>query len=248
MVVTHTSSKKNKYNILSENLDKELLQCSLKESREDMVYLPDLIKKNGISVVIEDYGNAFLRESVAINFIQAAANFNKRNLTLKLESAYRSINEQKQRFTKRFLLMKNKYPEKSNNELLKLANTYTAGILILAAHTAGAAVDVILLDKNRMPLNFGTPYPLGTAKSVTNYPNLQKKIKDNRKILKEGMEKYGFINYPFEYWHYSIGDVYASHIKKQKYAIYGPVNYDLETKTTVFPKETQSFYKFFKTT
>ncbi|HLE49405.1 MAG TPA: M15 family metallopeptidase [Patescibacteria group bacterium] len=246
MVKTNPSHLKEKYKLLSEKLDRELLKISFKENKENIVYLPDLIKKQNVEMVIKYKENAYLRESVALNLIKAAKYFKNKNFTLELESAYRSINEQKKRFISRYASIKKKYPNKPKSELLKLANTYTAGILILAAHTAGAAVDVLLKDWKNSSLDFGTDYLNGDEKSVTDYPNLSKKVKANRKILKKGMEKFGFTNYPFEYWHYSIGDVFAAYFNKQKYAKYGPVNYDMKKNITIFSNNKKDLYKFFK--
>ena len=142
--------------------------------------------------------------------------------------------------------MKNSFPEKPRSELLKLANTYTAGIPILAAHTGGAAIDVTLLDKNGKLLDFGVPYPHGDIESITDYPNFSKKVKGNRKILKDGMEKYSFINYPFEYWHYSIGDVCATYLSGKKFAKFGPVNYNFKNERAVFPKQKKDYTHFLK--
>jgi D-alanyl-D-alanine dipeptidase len=173
---------------------------------------------------------------VAQNLIKTAQYFNNLGFTLKIESAYRSLDKQQKLFIERYLSMKMSFPNKPNIQLLRLANTYTAGIPLLAAHTAGAAVDVLLLNKDGKLLDFGVQYPYGNIESITGYPNLSKKVKENRMLLKNGMEKYGFINYPFEYWHYSIGDVCATYLTNKKYAMYGPVDYDLKNKKIVIQK------------
>ena len=141
--------------------------------------------------------------------------------------------------------MKKRYPGKSKTELLLLANTYTAGIPVLASHTAGAAVDVILLDKDTTPLDFGCPYLYGDVESATEYPGLSKRAKVNRRLLKDGMEKFGLMNYPFEYWHYSNGDVCAAYLTGQKFAKFGPVDYEYDKKKIALPKNHTELYEFF---
>lgn len=230
----------------SEEFDKKLLKLPLKENGEEFLSLTALSKKYKTKIIFTNKDDAFLRKSVAEAFVQAAKYFNHKGLVLKVESAYRSLNEQKKRFIARYKAMKKAFPKKSKTSLLKLANTYTAGIPILAAHTAGAAVDVSLLDANGKLLDFGVAYPHGGIESATNYPHLPKKVTANRKLLKEGMEKYGFINYPFEYWHYSIGDVAAAYLTGQKYAKYGPINYNIKTGKVIIPKLKKSLRSFLK--
>lgn len=234
------------YSQKSKSFDKKLLNIPLRECGEELLYLPNLSEKYGVNIIFnnKETASALLRKSAAILLMQAARCFNQHGFSLKVESAYRSLDNQKNKFIKRYQSMKGSFPGKSKSELLKLANTYTAGIPILAAHTAGAAVDTTLLDKNGNFLDFGAPYMHGDIESVTDYPNFPKKVKENRKILKEGMEKFGFINYPFEYWHYSIGDVCAAYLTSQKYAKFGPVNYDFKKKT-ILPNRSVELYKFF---
>jgi len=67
MVKTNPSHLKEKYKLLSEKLDRELLKISFKENKENIVYLPDLIKKqrtilslkqiNLISNFLKEYKN-----------------------------------------------------------------------------------------------------------------------------------------------------------------------------------------------
>lgn len=235
-----------KYNELAKKIDSKLLKIHLKEKKGEFLFLPKIIKKNNIKIIYKDKKNSFLRKEVAEKLIKVAKIFNKKGFILSLESSYRSLDEQKRRFIKRYKEMKRKFPKKTKVELLQLSNIYTGGIPILSAHTAGAAVDVTLLNKKGKLLNFGASYRHGDIESVTEYPYLPKKIIENRKILKKGMEKYGFVNYPFEYWHYSIGDVCATYLSKKKYAKYGPVNYDFKNKKLIFPKQTKDLYSYFK--
>ncbi len=229
----------------SKSFDNKLLQIKLRESKESFLYLPELIKQSNVNIKVRDSKNFYLRKSVAVNLIKASEYFNNKGFILCVESSYRSIDEQKKRFLKRYKEVKKNFPKKTKEDFLKLANIYTAGIPIFASHIAGASVDVLLQSKKGKTLYFGAHYPKGDIQSVTNYPHLSKIAKINRKILKNGMEKYGFVNYPFEYWHYSIGDVCATYITKQKYAKYGPVNYNIKKKILIFPKNGKDLYKFF---
>ena len=65
------------------------------------------------------------------------------------------------------------------------------------------------------------------------------------KLLKEGMEKFGFINYPFEYWHYSIGDVCAAYLGGQDTAVFGPVEFDSQSHNLTTPIKGKQLREFF---
>ena len=231
----------------SRDLDKKLLKMPLKESREELVFLPPLMNKYKVTIILNENSNEnyYLRKSVAVLLMKAAKYFIELGYTLRLESSYRSLIGQKEKFVKRYAEMKKSFPTKSKEELLKLANIYTAGIPILAAHTAGAGVDVILLNKSLKTLDFGCPYRHGDIESVTNYPKLSNVAKKNRKILKDGMEKFDFMNYPFEYWHYSMGDVCAAYLKGELFAKFGPVEYDYHKGEIIQPKNKVDSYTYF---
>lgn len=49
---------------------------------------------------------------------------------------------------------------------------------------------------------------------------LLKEAGQYRKIMSAVLEKVGFVNYPFEYWHWSYGDRYWAYHKKETHAIY----------------------------
>lgn len=234
-----------KYQSASNLFDKKLLKIKFKECGEEFSDLKLLAKKQKVKIVFTNKDN-YLRAGVAQALLKAAEYFNKMGYTLKVESTYRSLEEQKQRFTARYLEMKNKFPEKTKDELLQAANTFTAGVPIFAAHTAGAGVDVTLLDLQNNPLEFGVPYKFGGIESITDYPHLSKKVKSNRKLLNDSLEKFGFINYPFEYWHYNIGDVCAAYIKHQRFAKYKPVNYKIKENRMTYMEDDKELYTHFK--
>lgn len=218
------------YQQRSKQFDQRLLLVKVKECGEDFVYLPDYFQQMGAHISLADNPDTlyYLRKSVAHCLSNAAEHFYNLGYQLLLKSAYRTLSHQRQLFQKRFAESKNKYPDKSKDELLLIANTFTAGIPVLAAHTAGAAVDVLLLDGKGQMLDFYVPYPHGGRESVTDFADLPANAKRNRNLLKSGMEKAGFTNYPFEYWHYSIGDVCAAYLAKQASAKYSPVDLNLE--------------------
>lgn len=55
-------------------------------------------------------------------------------------------------------------------------------------------------------LDMGTSYDFFDSLSHTADPRITKKQKQNRFLLKELMEKHGFVNYDKEWWHYTLKD------------------------------------------
>lgn len=212
----------------SVEFDKELLTIDIRDKNEPLVYLPDQLK--GKQVKFAPGCSPYLRQSVAKALLVAVKEFNDRGFTLHVKSAYRSLTDQKNRFEARYQSIKAQNPRLKQAEIIERANTYTAGIPALAAHTGGAAVDVVLTGPDGRLLDFGAPYRHGDIESITDFPELSKQVKLNRQLLKEVMEAAGFSNYPFEYWHYSLGDVCAAYLKGQDSAVYGPLYFDPSTK------------------
>jgi D-alanyl-D-alanine dipeptidase len=229
----------------SQQFDKKLLAMPLIESGEPMTSVVVLLEQSGVDVSFSERQDRIycLRERVAHQFVRAAALANEEGYVLQLEHAYRTVDTQQGLFAKRVQEVRQIFPEASRDEVAKAANMYTAGIPVLAAHLAGAAVDVLLLDRNRNPLPLGPSYPSGVKEATTDYPFLPPVIRANRKILSGIMESQGFVNYPFEYWHFSIGDVCAAFVSGMEHAVYSPISYDQDTDiTTYLPEESYRSY------
>lgn len=218
--------------VKSLEFDKYLLQVPVEECGEDFCSLVDLASEKVVQLAFDSDKNKlfYLRKGVAFAVLDAAAILEKQGHILKVEYAYRSLSQQKTMFLERVEETKKKYPGLSEQEALQISNIYTAGIPILGAHTAGAAVDVTLLRAtDQQPIDMGCPYLHGGPESGTSYPNISEEAKGYRKLLVSVMENCGLVNYPFEYWHFSKGDVCAAHVKKQLFAIYAPVDLDKAT-------------------
>ncbi len=60
--------------------------------------------------------------------------------------------------------------------------------------------------------------------ALTDQKNLPPEILEHRLILNKIMSLAGFVNYPFEYWHWSFGDMRYARGKDLVHAIYGVVS------------------------
>ena len=69
-------------------------------------------------------------------------------------------------------------------------------------HNRGAAVDLTLIDKDGKELDMGTPFDFFGEKAHHTCTTLPKKVLENRKLLKDILNKYNFKSIYSEWWHY----------------------------------------------
>lgn len=97
----------------------------------------------------------------------------------------------------------------------------------IAPHSAGAAVDVTLIDHQGRELDMGTRVNASPEESdgacYTDAPNLSDRARTNRATLSRALSTAGLINYGTEWWHGSYGDRYWALKTQQPAALYGPV-------------------------
>jgi D-alanyl-D-alanine dipeptidase len=76
-----------------------------------------------------------------------------------------------------------------------------------SGHNRGIAVDLTIIDlKTRKELKMPTGFDNFTDSAHHDFIDLPLEILSNRNLLKETMEKFGFIEFPTEWWHYSLPD------------------------------------------
>ncbi len=74
-----------------------------------------------------------------------------------------------------------------------------------SGHNRGIAVDLTLIDlKTGQELAMPTPFDNFSDTAHHSFMNLSKTVLQNRALLKNTMEQYGFIALPTEWWHYSL--------------------------------------------
>ncbi|MEU6011451.1 M15 family metallopeptidase [Streptomyces sp. NPDC047453] len=97
----------------------------------------------------------------------------------------------------------------------------------IAPHSAGAAVDLTLIDADGRELDMGSRVNANPEESggacYTDAPGLSAQARANRTILGGALSAAGLINYPTEFWHWSFGDRYWALQTQQPAALYGPV-------------------------
>jgi len=228
--------------------DRHLLTIPLVESGEVCVPLQSLCRKYRIPMLFSGGKKKvfWLRTSVAEAFMNAATLLLTEGFVLVVKDTYRSLAIQKKMFLAERLKVKQLHSRMSDGNVNQLANTFVAGIPVLAAHTAGAAVDVTLRAIDKHPVDLGCPYLTFSKQAITDSSSIGIEAKKNRNILVSAMKTAGFTNYPFEYWHFSLGDVCDAYVKKKQYAVYGPVEIDMQTGRIVGVLPTMENRTYFK--
>jgi D-alanyl-D-alanine dipeptidase len=98
----------------------------------------------------------------------------------------------------------------------------------IAPHSAGAAVDLTLVDADGRELDMGTRVNASPEESdgacYTDAPGLSDRARTNRATLGSALSSAGLINYCTEWWHWSVGDRYWALQTGQPAALYGPVD------------------------
>lgn len=82
--------------------------------------------------------------------------------------------------------------------------TYVADPKKGSMHNRGSAIDMTLVDSAGNDLDMGTAFDHFGRESRHNYLDLDPKVLDNRRLLKETMVKHGFNSIKSEWWHYSL--------------------------------------------
>lgn len=73
-----------------------------------------------------------------------------------------------------------------------------------SSHSRGSTVDLTLVDAQGNPLDMGSPFDLFDPISAHNAKGLTQQQYDNRTLLRDAMEKHGFLAYHAEWWHYTL--------------------------------------------
>ena len=127
-----------------------------------------------------------LQPEVAEALLEANQYFCEKGYRIRLYDCYRPLDVQKRMWAK--------VPRPTY-----VANPYGKGSI----HNKGAAVDMTLETIEGCYVEMGSDYDFfGRAAHIDNY-NFSEEILNNRKILFEGMRKFGFQTVRTEWWHFS---------------------------------------------
>jgi D-alanyl-D-alanine dipeptidase len=129
----------------------------------------------------------FLRLPAALALSRVQNELNKQGLGLKIFDAYRPY------------FVTEKFWELVHDD------RYVADPKKGSGHNRGIAVDLTIIKlSTRKELAMPTGFDNFTDSAHHDFVNLPSEVLLDRKLLKDTMEKYGFLQFPTEWWHYSL--------------------------------------------
>ena len=142
---------------------------------------------NFIGEILYDCGKCLLRGEVAEAILKANEYFFEKGYRIRIYDCYRPLDVQKK--------MWEKVPRATY-----VGNPYGNGSI----HNRGAAIDLTLETLEGCHVEMGTDYDhFGRAAHIDNY-GFSEEILANRKLLLDGMQKFGFSPIRTEWWHFSF--------------------------------------------
>ena len=160
---------------------------NLEEISTEFVYeIRYATPNNFIGEILYDCAKCLLRPEVAQALSEANQYFCELGYRIKIYDCYRPLDVQKKMWAK---VPKPGY----------VGNPYGNGSI----HNRGAAVDMTLETLDGCYVEMGSDYDYFGRKAHTDNYNLSKEILANRKLLFEGMQKFGFSTIRTEWWHFN---------------------------------------------
>lgn len=157
----------------------------LKDLSSDFVYeLKYATPDNFLKQAVYDCGECYLRKSTAEALVKANKAFIQLGYRIKLFDCYRPLSVQKKMWK------------------ILPGTDYVANPAKGSKHNRGAAVDLTLVDAQGKELNMGTPFDFFGKEAHHTYTQHSKEVLENRKLLKETLNKYNFKSIYSEWWHY----------------------------------------------
>lgn len=167
--------------LLAQENDFVLLRSLSNDFVFDMKYAtPD----NFLKQAVYDCGECYLRKSTAKALVKANEEFKSLGYRIKLFDCYRPLSVQKKMWK------------------ILPGTHYVANPAKGSKHNRGAAVDLTLVDAQGKELDMGTPFDFFGKKAHHTCTTLPKKVLENRKLLKDVLNKYNFKSIFSEWWHY----------------------------------------------
>lgn len=160
----------------------------LADYSEDFAYdLRYATENNFLKAKVYDCAECYTRVKTAKALIAANAEFLTKGVKIKFFDCYR--------------------PNSVQYKMWKLVPNpqYVANPVKGSIHNKGGAVDITLETLDGEELDMGTDFDFFGKKAYHDNHDLPKNILENRKLLKETMEKYGFWSIRTEWWHYNLG-------------------------------------------
>jgi len=216
------------------------------ESGEKLVPLGPAASKAGVEVAFSTRPHVqglprlfMLRRGQIRGFLQAAQEMNRRGWVLKVEDGFR--NHAMQKYIGRSpavfdAILKTVLWELNGRTpdpafMFRRVMTLSAQIPKTGTHMSGSAIDISVLDRaTGREIDCGAPYLEMGERTPMKSPFISAEAKRNREEITAIMGHSDFVEYPYEFWHFSSGDAYESVLRGSgAVAKYGAVDWDPAT-------------------
>lgn len=224
----------------------QLLVHPVAECGEPFASIPVAAKEAGVEIwfsdskIVNDLDRIFcLRESNVRDVIAIGREMNDRGWILKIEDGFRSLEMQGALVRKPavFDAVVKKCIWENGGQLPSVEFVARRSIVLVAnipkygGHMSGSAVDISVFRRDDgSEVSRGGPYLTVDETTPMRSPFISQVDLQNRLEITAIMESHGFMHFPFEFWHFSKGDV-ADQIMNADSAParFGPVNWDPTT-------------------
>ena len=216
------------------------------ESGEEFVPLPPAADKARVEVIFSDKPHVkdlprlyYLRQAQIDGFLSSAEEMNRRGWVLKVEDGFRNRTMQKHIgrthevfdavLSKVLWELGGKTPNPAF--LFKRLLTLTAQMPKIGTHMSGSAIDISVFEKaTGREVPRGGKYIEISERTPMESPFISPAERRNRDEITSIMRRSGFIEYPFEFWHYNSGDAFEKIFRgSSEPARYGAVDFDVAT-------------------
>ena len=224
----------------------QLLKHPVEECGEPFASIPAAAESAGVEMwfsgtkIVGDMDRVFhLRESNVREIVAIGREMNERGWILKIEDGFRSLEMQGTLVRKpevfdavvKKCIWENGGEMPSVEFIARRSIVMVANIPKIGGHMSGSAIDISVFrrdDGREVPR--GGPYLTVDETTPMRSPFVSEEHLQNRLEITALMESHGFMHFPFEFWHFSKGDV-ADRImnRDSSPARFGAVNWDPET-------------------
>ncbi len=183
----------------------------------------------------------YLRRGLIPSFVGAAREMNDRGWILKVEDAYRTPEIQKklQATPELFDAVLDIVLWETNGVMPDSAFIFRRLLALIAfcpmagTHISGTAMDISVMNRDTgKEVDRGGPYLEFGVVTPMRSPFISDSAKANRQEITAIMKRQGFVEYPWEFWHYNQGDSYDVVLSGDpSRGRYGPVEWNPETGT-----------------
>jgi D-alanyl-D-alanine dipeptidase len=149
----------------------------------------------------------------------------------RLYEGFRSLTVQQMLFDQEYQRVLTREPHKNKQELFYETTRLVSpvynfdGTKNTPPHNTGGAIDIEIITAEGELIDMGMAIKdwshVTPEACLTECDIISEAAMKNRKLLLKVMQKYGFVNYPTEWWHFSYGDRYWAYHTNAKHAIYG---------------------------